>query len=197
MFFAKMKIKKGKGNKFMDFEKEAHRYPFDLSLVSFEAGDREFIATFKDYPDIIGSGASAEEAMKEAYGNLAVYLEYLSDEGENIVPPSVKLPSEEPSGRITLRMTKSLHAALIKRADKEGMSVNSVANEALAKYLYQPHQGDWPSFDSLLQIMTFAFQDGGKYPEEKGSKIKVKDETHLNSSTSHSCNETKVSYTIA
>ena len=93
----------------MNFEKEAERYPFDLSLVSFEAGDREFVATFKDYPDIIGSGVSAEEAMKEAYGNLAVYLEFLSDEGEVIVPPSVKQPSEEPSGRVTLRMTKSLH----------------------------------------------------------------------------------------
>jgi len=192
-----MKIKKGIGNKFMDFEKEAQRYPFDLSLVSFEAGDREFIATFKDYPDIIGSGVSAEEAMKEAYGNLAVYLEYLSDEGESIVPPSVKLPSEEPSGRITLRMTKSLHAALIKRAEKEGMSVNSVANEALAKYLYQPRQEAWANFDSLLRTVNLSFKDGVKITEEKGNVVSVEAEPRLKSSTGGLCGDVKASYAIA
>ena len=181
----------------MDFEKEAQRYPFDLSLVSFEAGDREFIATFKDYPDIIGSGVSAEEAMKEAYGNLAVYLEYLSDEGESIVPPSVKLPSEEPSGRITLRMTKSLHAALIKRAEKEGMSVNSVANEALAKYLYQPRQEAWANFDSLLRTVNLSFKDGVKITEEKGNVVSVEAEPRLKSSTGGLCGDVKASYAIA
>ena len=93
----------------MDFEKEAQRYPFDLSLVSFASDDQEYVVAFKDYPDIIGSGVSAEEAMAEAYDNLAVYLEYLSDEGKTIVAPRVKESGEEPSGRVTLRMSKTLH----------------------------------------------------------------------------------------
>lgn len=150
----------------MDFEKQAQLYPFDLSLVSFEAEDREYLVAFKDYPDIIGSGASATEAINEAYGNLAVYLEYLTDEGKAILPPSVKDQAIEPSGRVTLRMTKTLHAALIKRSEKENMSVNSVINDALARYLYSSTSEAWgPAFYSFRSVNLF--QEINKFIDEK------------------------------
>jgi len=181
----------------MDFEKEAQRYPFDLSLVSFASDDQEYVVAFKDYPDIIGSGVSAEEAMAEAYDNLAVYLEYLSDEGKTIVAPRVKESGEEPSGRVTLRMSKTLHAALIKRAEKESMSVNSIVNEALAKYLYQSRQEGWNNFDSLVCIVNSAFKAGLHQSGMNDDGVVFKPGSHQVKSTINVCSQSKASYNAA
>jgi predicted HicB family RNase H-like nuclease len=134
------KMKANKKDKIIDCEKLAKQYPFDLSLVSLDGKEMNYVVKFKEYPDIIGTGASAKEAIDEAYGNLSVLLEYLSEQSKTIIPPSVHIVTEEPSGRITLRMSKTLHAHLIERADQEGMSVNSIVNEALAKFLYEKEE---------------------------------------------------------
>ena len=90
------------------------------------------------------------------------------------------------------------HAALIRRAEKEGMSVNSVVNDALAKYLYQSRQEGWANFDSLLHVITtYAIKGCVKISEEKGEKVLIKSESHSGSLTNRSCDEAKASYAIA
>lgn len=54
------------------------KYGFEIN-PSYTTGKLEYIVRFLSYPNVIGSGETIEEAIKEAEGNLEFYLEYLED----------------------------------------------------------------------------------------------------------------------
>lgn len=130
------------------------KYPFSVSLESNE-GESAYLVTFNDFPNVIGAGSTAEEAIKEAYENLDVLFETMEADGKAIPSPSTIDTSNLPSGKVTVRMSRTLHLALIKRAELEKMSLNSVINDAIASYVYRPTFETIPD-DFIEEIVTKA-----------------------------------------
>ena len=58
-------------------------YEFNVSIDYSGYGDKVYVVKYADFPHIIGSGDTIEEAIVEAQGNLEVYLDYCKDEGIN------------------------------------------------------------------------------------------------------------------
>lgn len=99
-------------------------------------GKEYFRAVFREFPDMIGGiGDTVSEAIEEAYSMLEVEISFREEEGMSIPSPQVIDLESTPSGRITLRMSKTLHQAVIRTSEEEGVSINSFLNEAIAFYL--------------------------------------------------------------
>ena len=110
-------------------------YNFNVFLT-YSSGEKEYLIKYVDFNTIIGVGKTLEEALKEAQENLKIYLDYCKDNSIAIPNPSLE-EEKDYSGKITLRMSKTLHQKVDERARKEGISVNSLVNEALNSYLYE------------------------------------------------------------
>ena len=110
-------------------------YNFNVFLT-YSSGEKEYLIKYVDFNTIIGVGKTLEEALKEAQENLKIYLDYCKDNSIAIPNPSLE-EEKDYSGKITLRMSKTLHQKVDERARKEGISVNSLVTEALNSYLYE------------------------------------------------------------
>lgn len=92
-------------------------YPVTL----YQDSDGGFVAEIKDLPGCITQAESSEEALAEIEDARILWIE-TAYEHEDFIP----LPSTETkySGRVLLRMPRSLHQKLVEEADKEGVSLN-------------------------------------------------------------------------
>ncbi len=95
-------------------------------------GKEYWTAFFPAVEGVVGGGDTPEEAIQEARENLSVFLEYLSEEGVES-PEGYRQPSY--SGKIALRVPKSVHRKLVEMAEEEGVSLNSCLNAAIDTYL--------------------------------------------------------------
>lgn len=98
-------------------------------------GGFEWVIEYPELPGVTGGGASYEEALKEAEDNKRFYFDYLREHGRPIPAPSEVADFGDLSGRITLRLSKSLHKSIVLRAQDERVSINSLINEALCTYV--------------------------------------------------------------
>ena len=53
---------------------------FTVSIDYSGYGDKVYVVKYKEFPNIIGTGDTIEEAIKEAQGNFEVYLDYCKKE---------------------------------------------------------------------------------------------------------------------
>jgi len=108
----------------------------DKSLPRFEIrplDDNEgggYLIEFPDYPGCVADGETPEEAIREGRDALASYVATLDELGRE-VPPT----GEAFGGQWRQRVPKSLHAALVRRASREGVSLNMLVTALLAEGL--------------------------------------------------------------
>lgn len=100
---------------------DARDYNITLRQVRID-GERLFEARVQEFPDATEYAENAEEAYELALETVADSLEVLAQLGRPV--PEVNVPAENFSGRVTLRLPKSLHARLSSAADGEGVSLN-------------------------------------------------------------------------
>lgn len=97
-----------------------------------EDGTTYWTAKYPSVPGCVGGGDTPQEAMAEAQENLTVYLEYLEEE-------KMKIPEEdsEPpySGKVALRISRSTHKKIADMADREGISINMLLNNAIERFI--------------------------------------------------------------
>lgn len=92
-----------------------------------------FIATIEQMPGLIATGETAEEALAEAKDASNVWLEEALKKGYQITIPDTSDIYKGFSGKVSLRMPKSLHKRLTKLAKLEGMSINSYINYVIGQ----------------------------------------------------------------
>lgn len=110
------------------------KYPYTIRLGEND-GLYFYAISFPDFPDVEAAGETPEEALSMGLDALEAMVDYLEEKGESIPAPTVSPIAENASGRITLRMPKSLHRKLIDRSSEEGVSLNTCVITALAEYL--------------------------------------------------------------
>lgn len=85
-------------------------------------GEAVFEARVRELPDVAEYADTADEAYALALDAVATTAKMLAERGRAM--PAPMEPVDEWSGRVTLRVPKSLHRALSEAADAEGCSLN-------------------------------------------------------------------------
>jgi antitoxin HicB len=90
--------------------------------------DGYFAARFPDFPGIITGGDTPEEALRNAQEALSATLETMRK--RKITAPA---PRHKFSGHFNIRVPVSIHRALVRKADEEGVSLNALVAHLLSK----------------------------------------------------------------
>lgn len=109
-----------------------HQYRLHVFKETYEDGSFEYVAEYPEIAGVMGVGDSPEEAVKEAESAKNAYLAYLK-EMKKPYPKALNL--DKLSGRVTFRMSKSLHKKVVERAEIENVSINQLINEAVNAYV--------------------------------------------------------------
>ncbi|MFA5551073.1 MAG: type II toxin-antitoxin system HicB family antitoxin [Trueperaceae bacterium] len=94
--------------------------------VFYSEADGCFVAICPDFPGVSAFGDSQAEAMREFRTALELAIETYEEEGWPLPTPSRLPETELPSGEFRVRLPRSMHAQLARRAALEGVSQNYV-----------------------------------------------------------------------
>ncbi len=100
---------------------DAQRYP---AQVFYSDEDEGFIAVATDLPGCSAFGDTQEEAVAELRDAIDAWQMAAEKAGNPIPEPSTPQIDDLPSGKILLRLPRTLHAQLIERAKYENVSLN-------------------------------------------------------------------------
>ena len=101
---------------------------YEVKIIPEEGG--YVAARFPDFPGIVTGGETPEEALRNAQEALAATLESMQQ--RKIVPPP---PKHKFSGHLNVRLPASMHRALARRAEEEGISLNAALTHLLSEAL--------------------------------------------------------------
>ena len=110
---------------------DPHRYTITIKLVTLEEG-AHFEAIVAELPDLVVYGETFDQAYMLASESIADLAVAAHEQGRPFPAPMPSAAALEFSGRVTLRMAKSLHATASKHAELDGVSLNSWIVEAIA-----------------------------------------------------------------
>lgn len=80
-----------------------------------------YVAQIKDLPGCLTQGETLEETMNNINEARELWIETAYEAGDQIPLPST---DDQYSGKLLVRMPKSLHRHLVETAEREGVSLN-------------------------------------------------------------------------
>ncbi len=111
-------------------------YPFTIRRLTGDEGGG-YLIEFPDIPGCMSDGETPEEAIANGRDALKCSLLTLQDFGRPIPAPGAFAAA---SGQWRQRVPKTLHARLVERARREGVSLNTLVTAMIAEGLGS-HQG--------------------------------------------------------
>lgn len=99
------------------------RYSIHVFADELDGG---YVAVCPEFPGISAFGDSREEALEEARVALELAIETYRDEGWPLPEPRGIETQDLPSGEFRVRLPRTMHAQLAKRAATEGVSQNQL-----------------------------------------------------------------------
>jgi predicted RNase H-like HicB family nuclease len=106
-------------------------FQYSISL-SWSDEDQGYIATIPELPNLSAFGETPEQAVKEAQIAADLIVEIMTEDGEAPPPPKKLI---QYSGQTRLRLPKTLHRDLVREAEAEGVSLNTLIVTKMAEYL--------------------------------------------------------------
>ena len=106
------------------------RYPLE---IFWSDEDKGFIAEAPDLPGCSAWGSTEERAAREAQKAIAAWLKAAQAAGRNIPAPTVGERVDRYSGKFIVRVPRTVHARLVRRAKQEGVSLNQLVGSFLAR----------------------------------------------------------------
>lgn len=110
---------------------DPHAYSIEIRRGNYE-GEVCFQARVLELPDLYEYADSYDEAYGLVIESISMTAEALAEQGKQMPAPFEHV--EEFSGRVTLRLPRSLHASLARRADCEDVSLNALLVSILSAY---------------------------------------------------------------
>lgn len=106
-------------------------YSITIRKGIFE-GEECYEARVRELPDLVEYADTFEEAYELALDGIETTAEIFAEQGRDM--PSLAELEEEFSGRVTLRLPKSLHRSLAVKAAEEGVSLNQLLVSVLSMF---------------------------------------------------------------
>ncbi len=104
--------------------------PYAIVLSCAEDGDGAgWTATVEELPGCEAHGATPERAAAAVAGAVERWVRDAEAEGREVPPPGAAAAH---SGKLLVRMPRSLHAELVRASEREGTSLNAYIVAALA-----------------------------------------------------------------
>lgn len=103
----------------------ANRYPIN---IEWSDEDQEYIATCSAFPGLSAFGTSEEEALREAKIALAGFIETYKANNMPLPEPASRASF---SGKLQLRLAKTLHRLAAQMARNEDVSLNTFIVDAI------------------------------------------------------------------
>ena len=100
---------------------DAQAYSIVVRRAEFE-GETLYEARVRELPDLVEYGETREEAYDLALDAIETTAAAFAERGRAM--PAPLEPADDYSGRVTLRVPRSLHRALAEAAEAEGVSLN-------------------------------------------------------------------------
>lgn len=113
-------------------------YPFITSVLPEEEGGG-YLIEFPDLPGCISDGETLAEAIENGKDAARCWIETARQHGDNIPAPG---SASTLSGRWVQRVPKSLHMRLAKKAEQEGVSLNTLVVALLSEGLGKKEMSD-------------------------------------------------------
>lgn len=111
---------------------DASNYGIEIRRTTID-GELYFEATVSELPDVRAFGSNFQEAYESAISAITALEQLAREKGRDF--PLPRMRDEEASGRVTLRLPKSLHARVIRAASDDGVSLNTFLCSAIAMSL--------------------------------------------------------------
>jgi RNA polymerase sigma factor (sigma-70 family) len=121
--------------------------PYEIRLLRKDDGPDgpRWVASVDELPDCVAYGETANDAARGAADAMAEWMAEAVARGARLPEPRQRLKH---SGRLLVQMPQSLHADLARKADREGVSLNSLIVGVLAgglSWQRGDRAGDGPS----------------------------------------------------
>ena len=114
--------------------------PYHLSVArDGEKQGGSWIATVEELPGCTSRGRTPEEAVSGIEDAIGSWISSALEEGREV--PEPKSPASH-SGRLLLRMPRTLHGELTRVAEREGISLNQFITDVLAAAVGWRHATD-------------------------------------------------------
>lgn len=106
--------------------------PYHIGLVRDFSQDLGpgWVATIEELPGCAGQGTTPNEALADLREAAFAWVQAMIEAGADVPPPRDE--SEQFSGQFRLRVPVGLHRALAEEAEREGVSMNTLAASILA-----------------------------------------------------------------
>jgi antitoxin HicB len=92
--------------------------------------DGTWFARIVEFPGCMTEGDTSEEALANLEDAMIGWVEVRLEDGDPIPAP---MTVDDYSGKFVVRVAKSLHRDIARRADREGVSLNSFVSTQLAR----------------------------------------------------------------
>lgn len=151
----------------------AREYPFNV-IADPESG---YVIVFPDLPGCMTQIETMDEVGPMAEEIRTLWLETEYDAGDDIPTPSYP---EEYSGKLLLRMPKSLHRTLAVAAEREGVSLNVYAcqllgeNHALAQVMHRMNDME-EHLKVIQEQLRYSVASIPSAPQKRGDFVIVDD----------------------
>jgi antitoxin HicB len=104
--------------------------PYRVTLDREDAGgDERWVASVEELPGCTSTGKTRDAAIGGVQDAIAAWISAALEEGRDVPDPATKASY---SGRLLLRMPRTLHGELTRAAEREGVSLNQLITDVLA-----------------------------------------------------------------
>lgn len=104
-----------------------NKYEYKVEIIKLSDADGGgFLATVPKLPGCMSDGETPDEALKNVENAIMCWLDTAQELGRVIPSPDEYKAEEEFSGKLSLRIPKSLHKTITIQAEKEKCSINQL-----------------------------------------------------------------------
>ena len=116
------------------------RLPYHLTVVrDGEKQGGSWVAAVEELPGCASRGRTPREAVDGLESAISSWVSSALDEGRDVPEPK---PATAHSGRLLLRMPRTLHGELTRVAEREGVSLNQFITDVLAAAVGWRHEAE-------------------------------------------------------
>jgi predicted HicB family RNase H-like nuclease len=138
---------------------------YSITVRQIEVDGQElFEARVRELPDVVDFGDTWQEAYELAVDTIETTAEFMAEEGRQMPEPAAI--EDDYSGRVTLRVPKTLHRRLAEQAETENISLNQYLVSLLAYHAGTRYAGEKTNYRHLRRTVPETRETKGRSKQE-------------------------------